>query len=188
MNNKNKIIIGVLAIAVALLSAFVIYTYYYEPAGTTLLASFETGGDDVPSQNGTFQQAQTFITDGSWKITKISVLCRLDKSNDRPGVIYIDIKNAGVAGPAGASLASSTYNGNLLTTSDAWIDFDLSTDVQLLSGMYYAITIGVTSDGLNFIVNDADSYALGTYFMSVDSGTTWFEETGDMYFRVYGYA
>ena len=134
--------------------------------------------------------AQTFTAGSSYTIETLKLYLHKDSGGDC-GTITVSIKAVdGVGKPTGADLAFGTFAGASLTTSYAWITFDLGAGTALTNGTEYAIVVKASAAGsspnrLSIGIDDDPVYG-GNRFFSTNGESSWNGPfTQDLYFEAY---
>jgi len=136
--------------------------------------------------------AQTFTPSENYYITDVKLL--LYRSAGLPGNVTLSIRATdGTGKPTEADLCSATINGDDITTDSAGLEytFSFSSSVSLISGIKYAIVLKHPEIEVTYVRWKLDiagaNYAGGSYYRSLNAGTTWESDADvDFYFETYG--
>jgi len=157
----------------------------------TLYEYLNTGGDGdsgaIYSANWTAEQ----FTSDNTSHTITSVRVPLKRVGDTPGIVTLAITYADSSDfPTGADMTSAVLNGDAMTTSYVWYDFDVP-DITTDYATSYAITVkALSANSTDYILWQADSGgsladAVGSH--SSDSGITWVSDSPtDYLFEIWG--
>ncbi len=135
--------------------------------------------DDSVIVRGTTWLAQNFLigTRGrnyQHELTNIKLYMRRTGTT---GDVTISIRSAPGGVITGSDIVSSTVNGNLISTSNEWVNFDFTTPTNLSESTIYAIIIRAPDASNDLIVlSDASTYPGGggdVIVQSTNSGGSW---------------
>lgn len=158
---------------------------------STLFDKFNTGDDAGISINtaSTYWQAMTFTAAYTYVISSIKI--KIYRSGT-PGTGTVSLYST-VGGVPSASLSSGTYDLSGITTDTGgeWIEFELDTAINIVTGNVYAIVFDDDSTAGNecfWRADNASGYSGGIYKWTGNSGTTWTDDVSerDCMFEVYG--
>lgn len=157
---------------------------------------FDAIGEDV-------QEFQSFVPTNSHSMPGVSfTLGRIPQT--LPGTITVRLYLASTtvppndptqAKPTGSILASSTFDGNELSTWNTGnkpndeIYFQFNSPASVTAGTMYVLTVKADDSGaaLNIKLSTSNLYASGSSAQSYDSGSTWSINAGsyDLWFKEY---
>lgn len=152
----------------------------YATDGSDGISTSSTGGTITTSGSDTIH---TFTSSGTFTAVLTTQVANTDLQ------VEIQTDNAGV--PSGTAVTNGTTT---ILTSDVGSSFSVipatfATEPSLTSGTDYHIVLKQTGgDAENYYsvkTNTAGGYALGNIQTSSNSGSTWTEQTDDMYFTLY---
>jgi len=147
-----------------------------------------TGDDTHGSREGSIQQfAQTFTTSKNYSCNKIKIKI-FESAGEFVSNIKVEIQDTDVDGyPNGNILASGIISGNDVSTEAAWVECNLTSNVNLITNTKYALVIYPLGIKIFYWrVNTHSSFLGGNYIVSNDGGSTWtFVYTNDFMFEIY---
>lgn len=159
----------------------------YVLAVGTLRESFDTGDDTAENIRGANWASQTFLTTSAYTLNELHIYA---KRTGSPGTCTVALRATSGGLPTGANLASGTFDGNAISTTDAWITVTQSA-YDVSNSTTYAIVLscpsGSVGNQVSWRMDSANGYANGSYISSSNSGSSWTADTTyDFMFRVYG--
>jgi hypothetical protein len=137
--------------------------------------ALSTGQDGNSDKIYAANWADMQFTVGATSHTATSIHLYLKRLGN-PGTVTVSLRDAAAGIPTGADIISTTFDGNLLTTSYDWYSYNIS-ETMLTSTLQYAIVIRATSGDVNNCVywgiDSGGGLADAVYGKSVNSGVAW---------------
>jgi len=171
MKRLITLIIVVLLVAVQPCKAAVILPL--EESTSSLYDYYNTGANSQDHFYGVNWSAQTFTPAEVYSLTSVKLMLFRVGS---PGTITVHLRNTLNGLPTGIDLASSTINGNVLTTNTDGNWYEVLLSYILQSGTKYAIVIDAangTSTDRGDWKKGPSSYSGGNNCYSSNSGSSW---------------
>jgi len=153
----------------------------------TLRESFDTGDDTAENIRGANWASQTYLTTSAYTLNELHIYA---KRTGSPGTCTLALRATSAGLPTGSDLASGTFDGNAISTADAWITVTQSA-YDVSNATTYAIVLscpsGSVGNQVSWRMDSANGYGSGSYISSSNSGSSWTADTTyDFMFRVYG--
>ena len=130
-------------------------------------------------------QAQTFAAGGNFTIIGASVV--LKKSNTPSGNVVVGVRATSGGEPTGSDLASGTVPCADVTGSYVEYDFLFTAPYALTSGTIYSLVVrapdATAINSLDIGGSSTSTYGSGTQYLSTNSGSTWSDQSRDLYFK-----
>jgi hypothetical protein len=132
---------------------------------------------------GSFRMAQTFTPGVSGDLTKLDIYGRRYHISSPEMDVLVYPTSGGRPQTGGAPLAAGTLN---LGTNIDWYTAEFSSPAHLDEGVTYAMVFHTATGYGNFLyLQVSDSYQGGGYFLSMNSGSSWYVYNYDLAFRTY---
>jgi hypothetical protein len=160
-------------------------------ATQTLDQEYDSGFNALTIIHGAEQSAQVFTAGVTGPLNRIDLA--VSNYGTSAAELTMTIKNVAADVPTGAALASSSVPRASTINNGSWVTFSLSTPINLVAGVQYAIILSTTepnnNNGYGWATNNANPYAGGQKSDSTNSGSSWSVENGYFLgFRTYLYA
>ena len=152
----------------------------------TLRDYFNASFDDLRGPAGATWYGQTFTPTEGYFVTSVKLLLW---RSDSAGTVTVSLRATTATDPSGSDLIAGTTNGDTLTTNSngEWREITFTSSSLVKSGTMYAIVVRSSNSGLRWNINSiAGSYTVGALTVSVDSGSSWANQTDDSLFEIWG--